>query len=212
MAEPRRRRATSEKKVARLLDATESIMLRDGYAAVSSRSVAAKVRIQAPLVHYYFPTIDDLFVAVLRRRAEVNVERMAAALASPEPLRAWWELASDPRGTALFLELLAAANHRPPLRAEMGKVARDVRRMQMKMLSSILGEYGLDPDAFPPALIAATMQGLAFGLVSDRVAGYETAHDEATTAMSRLLARLERERARRVTRSRPRRAPDRSSR
>ena len=199
MPEPRRRRATSEKKVARLLDATESIMLRDGYAAVSSRRVAAKVRIQAPLVHYYFPTIDDLFVAVLRRRAEVSVERMAAALASPEPLRAWWELASDPRGTALFMELLAAANHRPALRAEMGKVARDVRRMQMQTLARILGEYGLEPGEFPPALIAATMQGLAFGLVSDQAAGYDTAHDEAAAAMSRLLARLERRRARRLS-------------
>ena len=52
-------------------------MLEDGYAAVSSRSVAAAVGIQAPLVHYYFPTLDDLFVAVLERRAGRNVERMA---------------------------------------------------------------------------------------------------------------------------------------
>ena len=103
----------------------------EGYAAVSSRSVAAAVDIQAPLVHYYFPTIDDLFVAVLRRPAGRNVERMAEALASPEPLRAWWELASDPRGTAMFVELLAAANHRPALKAEVGEIAHEVRRMQM---------------------------------------------------------------------------------
>ena len=83
--------------------------------------MAAAVGIQAPLVHYYFPTLDDLFVAVLRRRAGRNVERMAEALASPEPLRAWWKLASDPRGTALFIELLAAANHRPALKAEVGE-------------------------------------------------------------------------------------------
>ena len=76
----------------------------------------------APLVHYYFPTLDDLFVAVLLRRAGRNVERMAEALASPEPLRAWWELASDPRGTALFVELLAAANHRP---GAEGRARRD---------------------------------------------------------------------------------------
>ena len=90
MAESRRPRAATVEKRARLLDATEEIMLREGYAAVSSRNVAARVGITGPLVHYYFPTIDDLFVAVLRRRAEHNVARMAAALASPEPLRAWW--------------------------------------------------------------------------------------------------------------------------
>jgi AcrR family transcriptional regulator len=202
MSESRQRRATTEEKVARLLDATEDIVLRDGYAAVTSRNVAAAVRIQAPLVHYYFPTIDDLFVAVLRRRAAVNVERMAAALASPEPLRAWWELVSDPRGTALFVELLAAANHRPPLRAEVGVVARDVRRMQMETLAKIQREYGLDPAEFPPALIAATMQGLAFALVADQVAGYETAHREAAAAMARWIARLERRRRERLRNAR----------
>ena len=62
MAERRPRAATEEKRQ-RLLDATEEIMLADGYAAVSSRRVAAAVGINAPLVHYYFPTLDDLFVA-----------------------------------------------------------------------------------------------------------------------------------------------------
>ena len=169
-------------------------MLREGYAAVSSRNVAASVGIQAPLVHYYFPTLDDLFVAVLRRRAERNVERMAAALASPAPLRAWWELAADPRGAALLMELIAAANHRPALRAEVGEVAREIRRMQMQTLTSLLAEYGLDPDELPPALVAAAMQGLAFGVVADEVAGYDTAHAEARAAMTKLVERLERRR------------------
>src|SRR5262245_60443313 len=154
MAERRPRAATEEKR-RRLLDATEEIMLKEGYAAVSSRSVAAAVGIQAPLVHYYFSTIDDLFVAVLQRRAGRNVPRMADALASPEPLRAWWALASDPRGTALFVELLAAANHRPGLKAEVGQIAREVRRMQMEALDTVLDEYGIDPEVFPPPLVAA---------------------------------------------------------
>src|SRR5262245_46111148 len=158
-AEPRRARAASAEKRARLLDATEDLILREGYAAVSSRNVAARVGIQAPLVHYYFPTIDDLFVAVLRRRAERNVERMAAALASAAPLRAWWEIAADPRGAALLMELIAAANHRPALRAEVAEVAREIRRMQMQTLTPLLAEYGIDPAQFPPALIAAAMQG-----------------------------------------------------
>jgi len=200
MAEPRRRRAATEEKLTRLLDATEEIMLREGYAAVSSRSVAVAVGIQAPLVHYYFPTIDDLFVSVLRRRSEPSVERMAAALASDEPLRAWWQLASDPRGTALLAELLAAANHRPALRDEMGKVAREIRRMQVERLTTLLGEYGLDPDEFPPVLIAATMQGLAFAVVSDQMAGYDTAPEEAAAAMNRLVAALEKRRAERPVR------------
>jgi AcrR family transcriptional regulator len=196
MAEARRPRAATEEKRRRILDATEEIMLKEGYAAVSSRSVATAVGIQAPLVHYYFATLDDLFVAVLQRRAGRNVERMAEALASAEPFKAWWKLASDPRGTALFVELLAAANHRAALKAEIGLIARDVRRMQVDALDTLLGEYGIDADELPPPLIAAAMQGLAFSAVQDRVAGYETAPDEVIAAMDRLMDRLEARRAR----------------
>jgi AcrR family transcriptional regulator len=199
MAEGRRPRAAGEEKRRRILDATEEIMLEDGYAAVSSRSVATAVGIQPPLVHYYFQTLDDLFIGVLQRRAGRNVERMAAALLSAEPLRAWWTLASDPRGTALFVELLAAANHRPALKAEVGDIAREVRRMQMEVLDNVLVEYGIDPEVFPPPLVAAAVQGLAFSAVQDHVAGYDTAADEAIAAMDRLVDRLE---ARRDTRRR----------
>lgn len=190
MAERRPRAATEEKRT-RLLDATEELMLTEGYAAVSSRGVAAAAGINAPLLHYYFPTLDDLFVAVLRRRSDRNVDRMAEALASPEPLRAWWELASDSRGTALFVELMAAANHRPALKSELGEVARRVRAMQMERLTTLLDEYGLDPEVFPPPLVAAAVQGLAFSVVMDQAAGYDTSPAEAASAMGRLVDRLE---------------------
>lgn len=191
MAKVRRPRAATEEKRARVLDATEEIMLEEGYAAVSSRSVASRVGINPPLVHYYFGTLDDLFVAVLARRGEANVDRLTEALESAEPLRAWWRLASDQRGAALMVELIAASNHRPALREAMGEFARDVRRMQMEKLASLLGEYGLDPAEFPPALVAATVQGLAFGLATDDLAGHDTATDEARAGMERLLERLE---------------------
>ena len=197
MAEERRPRAATEAKRTRILDATEEIILKDGYAAVSSRSVAAAVGIQPSLVHYHFSTIDDLFVAVLRRPARRNVERMAEALASAEPLRAWWKLASDPRGTAMFVELLAAANHRPVLKAEVGDIAREVRAMQMDALHQLLPEYGIDAEVFPSPLVAAAIQGLAFSAVQDQAAGYDTAPDEAIVAMDRLVDRLEARRARR---------------
>lgn len=195
MAEPRRPRASTEEKRRRLLDATEELMLQDGYAAVSSRSVAAAVGIQASLVHYYFPTLDDLFVAVLDRRARRNVELMATALASDEPLRAWWKVASDPRGTSLFVELLAAANHRPALKAEVGSIAREVRRMEVEALDRLLPEYGVDERHYPPNLIAAALHGLAFSAVQDLTAGYDTAPEDAIAAVDRLIDRLESTRA-----------------
>jgi hypothetical protein len=137
---------------------------------------------------------------VLRRRSEPNVERMAAALNSPEPFQAWWQLASDPRGAALLLEFVAAANHRPALKAEVGKAAYEVRRMQMETLTKVLPEYGLDPKDFPPAFIAAAMQGIAFAIVADQAAGFDTAHGQAREAMDYLMKQLEQRRTSRPAR------------
>jgi hypothetical protein len=93
------------------------------------------------------------------------------------------------------MDLMAAASHRSALRAEVAELAREVRRMQMETLASILDEYGVDADRFPPALVAAAIQGLALVVVQDQVAGYETAHEQAAAAMARLVATLEDRRA-----------------
>lgn len=72
-------------------------MLEEGYAAVTSRRVAAKAGLKPQLVYYYFRTMDDLFLALFRRRAALGLERQALALASPQPLWALWDLSRDPR-------------------------------------------------------------------------------------------------------------------
>ena len=71
MAAPRKAKADDGGTRRRLLEATAQIMHDEGYAAATSRRVAAKAGIRQPLVHYYFPTMDDLFLAVLREGADV---------------------------------------------------------------------------------------------------------------------------------------------
>src|SRR4051794_21287449 len=124
MAVARQPRAATAEKRLRLLDAAERIMIREGYAAVTSRRVEAEAGIK---LHYHYGTLDDLFIAIVRRRGESNVELLADALASGKPLRAWWDLASDKRGNTLLVELTAAGNHRPALQAEVAVFAHRVR-------------------------------------------------------------------------------------
>ena len=121
VAQPRRPRAATPEKRRRLLDAAELIMLHDGYAAVTSRRLEAETGLK---VHYHFGTLDDLFIAIVRRRGEANVALLADALRSAEPLRAWWRLASDRRGSRLLVEITAAANHRAALQVEVAAFAR----------------------------------------------------------------------------------------
>jgi AcrR family transcriptional regulator len=163
-------------------------MLRDGYAAVTSRRLETETGLK---VHYHFGSIDDLFIAVVRRRGEINLALMTEALSSPEPLRAWWRLASDRRGSRLLVEITAAANHRPTLQVEVATFARETRRLQLDALDNLLDEYGIDRAAFPPSLVAPTIQGLAFAMAYDQAGGFDTAQAEASAAMERLLDRLE---------------------
>jgi AcrR family transcriptional regulator len=192
MAVERRETARSAKKRALLLDATEQIMREDGYAAVSSRSVAAKVGINAPLVHYYFPTLDDLFIAVLRRGAARNLERLAAALASPEPLRALWETSINPERTAMGIEIMAAANHRKAIKAELIQISDQLRRVHIEAFTQLLTTYEIDAGDVPPELLAMAMTGIARLLVNEEMLGLTTGHGEALSAIDGYLERLER--------------------
>jgi AcrR family transcriptional regulator len=188
MPTSRRPRAATPEKRRRLLDAAESVMLQDGYAAVTSRRIETETGLK---LHYHFGSIDELFIAVVRRRGEINLARLADAFESPEPLRAWWRMVSDRRGSRLLVEITAATNHRPALRAEVAEIARESRRVEIEALDRLVAEYGIDRDTFPPSLLGVTVQGLAFAMAYDQVAGFETAQEEATEAMNRFIDRLE---------------------
>ena len=103
----------------RLMEATAQIMLDEGYAAATSRRVAARAGVRSALVYYYFPAMDDLFVAVLRAGSEASLARMRQAITAEEPLRALWSINTDPRWTGLYAEFVALANHRKAISAEL---------------------------------------------------------------------------------------------
>ena len=56
-----------------ILDTVEKIMVSDGYPSVTYRVVAAKAGVTPSLVQYYFPTLDDIFLAAIRRYSERNL-------------------------------------------------------------------------------------------------------------------------------------------
>ena len=77
-----------------LIRATAQIMIEEGYAAATSRRVAAKAGVKPALVHYYFPSMDELFLDVLRAGAEANLQRQRESLTDAKPLQALWDLNS----------------------------------------------------------------------------------------------------------------------
>ena len=172
MTTARRIAGPQAKNRAVLLDAAERLLLTEGYAAVTSRRVAAEAGLKPQLVHYYFATMDDLYLAVFRRRAEEGLVRQAAALASDDPLRALWEFSLDDAGTALTYEFVALANHRKEIRSEIARYAERFRTMQVAALVDILESAGVDTSAFPP--------GGGVGLPHEPLAGADHGADART--------------------------------
>jgi TetR/AcrR family transcriptional regulator len=191
MASSRRLGAPDSKTRALLLDAAEQLMLEEGYAAVSSRCVASKAGLKPQLVHYYFRTMDDLFLAVYRRRAEQNLERYTRVLASARPLRALWELSTDPRGTAFTMEFVALANHRKAIRTEIARHAERFRQMQLEAIARVLDRYGIAADRCPPVVVVLAMTGLSQVLVLEKALGITSGHDEAVALVERYLREFE---------------------
>jgi AcrR family transcriptional regulator len=191
MASPRRIGAQDSKSRSLLLDAAERLLLEEGYAAVTSRRIASKAELKPQLVHYYFRTMDDLFLAVYRRRAEQNLERHARALASAQPLRALWELSTDPRGTAFTMEFVALANHRKAIRAEIAQHAERFRQMQLDAVASVLERYGISADTYPPVVVVLAMTGFSQILVLEKALGITSGHDEMVALVERTLEELE---------------------
>ncbi len=73
-------------KTAEILDAAETLLLRDGYEATTMASVARASSISSNAVYWYFPGKDELLAAVLRRRQEKMLARLKAGL-SDAPLQ-----------------------------------------------------------------------------------------------------------------------------
>jgi AcrR family transcriptional regulator len=181
-----RREATREA----LIEATAQIMLDEGYAAATSRRVAAKAGVKAALVHYYFPSMDDLFVAVLRDKAEVNLARQREAIAEARPLHALWQLNSA-HDAQLFTEFLAMANHRKAIRSEIVSYAMRFRDLEEGVVTLALKARGVDLELFPPVVMSMIMGGLARILLHEEGLGISRRHYEATAFIERCLDRFE---------------------
>lgn len=181
---------TSETRL-KLLEITEQVMMNDGYAAVSSRRVAKDAGVTPALVHYYFPTLDDLFLGVLRRRGKQQLERHERFLSAAQPLRALWSFSQQQAGTVLLMEFMALANHRKIIRKELASYAEKYRQIEIDVLSSRLEEYGVDPNAVPPESVLVAMAAISRTVVMEEALGMETGLAATRALVEHFLDRFE---------------------
>ncbi|MGV0770350.1 TetR/AcrR family transcriptional regulator [Mycobacterium syngnathidarum] len=191
MASARRIGAPDAKNRIVLLDAAEALMIEEGYVAVTSRRVAERAGLKPQLVHYYFRTMDELFLAVFARRAEEGLAAQAEALNSAQPLWALWRFSTDPSATRLTMEMTGLANHRPALRAEIARYAELFREAETEAIEGALRRYGVDASEVPPIVWTFIAASVSRVMVMEQALGMTAGHAEVLQFCEDWLRRLE---------------------
>ena len=190
---PRRVGAETSKTRDALLDCVEKMMLEEGYASISYRALAAKAGVTASLVQYYFPSLDDIFLAAIRRYSERNLEHLRTALQkrTDDPLHAMWDYSWGEATGALITEFMALGNHRKSIQSEIADVTERMRKLQIEVLNETFGtDVRFEGDLSPSALILL-ITGIPKFLSLEEGVGVETAHSEVVRAVERYLDAVE---------------------
>jgi AcrR family transcriptional regulator len=182
----------------RFLDAAERLLVDVGYAGITTRRLAEETGANHGLVHYYFGSIEDLFLRVLERFTDRLIVRQRAMYASDAPYIAKWRAAmryldEDRPYQKIWWELQAMAWNRPELQeriarvhgawcdAMRGAVTDAVRRYR-------LDHTGLSADAWVTLIVAVNE-----GIILERLSGIDRGHEALLTQIDQWLSTLERE-------------------
>ena len=189
--QPRRIGAADSKTRAQLLDAAEQLLLDEGYAAITSRRLGVKAGLKPQLVHYYFRTMDDLFLEVFRRRADENLARAERAISGDGSLGTLWQLNADPRGARFNIEFVALANHHKAIRNEIARYAERYRAAQLEAVTVALRKIGVTDEGLPPVVALLLMTGVTQVMALEDALGVTAGHETTRSFMARTIARFE---------------------
>lgn len=174
-----------------ILDATEVIMVAEGYAAVTSRRVAEQAGLKSQLVHYHFGTMEELFVAVYERSEKEFLRRHLQAATSAHPLRALWELSTHPKRTLLSQELMALGNHKKAIGKITARVLDQIHSINTAFIARYLEEAGVDPERYPASVVSSLINGVSRHLVSAEALGVDAGRAQVLAFAERMIDELE---------------------
>jgi AcrR family transcriptional regulator len=172
---PRAARASTEEA---FLDAAERLMIGVGYAGVSTRALAEEAGANPGLVHYYFGSMDNLFLRVLERFTERLIARQREMYGADTPFIEKWRQAMryldlDRPYQKVWYELQALAWNRPELRERVASVNGQWRAVLTEAFAGPREAYGLD---MPLDALVALVMTFNEGLIFERLSGIETGH------------------------------------
>lgn len=189
-------RADAETK---LLDAAERLQVEIGYSAITTRNVAAEAGVNHGLVHYYFGSMEELFVQVLERFTDRLIERQREMYESDQPFVEKWRTAMDYLDAdfesgyqKVWLELLALSWNRPDLRDRVARVNAEWRRVLTPVFKRVLDDYAIDEGRYPADAVVTLVVTFNLGMIVERHSGVTEGHTALLQMIDELLEELER--------------------
>ena len=187
---------------ASFLDAAERLLVELGYAGVTTRRLAAEAGANQGLVHYYFGSLDELFVQVLERFTERLVERQREMYATDLPFIEKWRTAwrfqeadIEAGYPKIWMELQALSWNRPQLLPRIQRVNEEWRAVLRDAFRDGAAEYGLDERRFPVEALVSLMMTFGQGYGVERLEGIRAGHDELLGWIDAWLESLEERKA-----------------
>jgi AcrR family transcriptional regulator len=160
----------------RILEAALTVLARDGFAALTARSIAAEAGTNLALLNYYFGTKEQLLLAVFDTLDQQRLDRQREMYANPsEPLSVKWRRAiayykedlAD--GYVRILQELTAygfSNH--VISARVHERMNEWRELLADVSATYLPQLGITTD---PTLAASAVASLWYGMEVQHLIG-----------------------------------------
>jgi AcrR family transcriptional regulator len=181
------------------LDAAERLLIDVGYAGISTRRLAEEAGANHGLVHYYFGSMENLFVRVLERFTERLIARQREMYARSDisGLEKWTTamdyLESDLAAgyPKIWLELQALGWNRPDIAERVSRVNARWRAVLTEAFDEMMDEYGLDREKYPLAAMVSLVMTFNEGIMVERLSGISAGHRDLLRMVERWLESLE---------------------
>ena len=189
-ARGRRRRPASDTRSS-ILEAARKRLLSDGFARLSTRTVADAAGVPLSQVHYHFGSKQHLILELLEAENARRLARQTEMYAEDRPLWQRYEQACDfleddlESGYVRVLQEMIAAGWSDP---DIGERVRDLLRGWIDLITDVVGEAErtvgmLGP--FPPRELAALIGQAFLGGESMLLVGFERSQWPVRSALRR---------------------------
>jgi AcrR family transcriptional regulator len=175
-----------------LLDAAERLLVDAGYAAITTRRLAAEAGVNHGLVHYYFGSNENLLVRALERFTARLVARQRELYAADLPFIEKWRQAmrylvgDDVTYEKIWLELQAMAWNHPELRERLARVNAEWRGVLTDAFEQARREYGIE---MPLDALVSLVLTFNVGVMVERLGGIGTGHQALLDWIDEWLSR-----------------------